>query len=162
MTNEEKFKEVFGFIPSLSGQRELCPRDFDCEEVSSCTDCPFNEDWWKREFEKAVMDKLKEESEQSEETPWYLNVFNPTVLKEFQKRMRDATPEESQEVPYNAKGSSIHSEVYKCGMPIDEETIKNEILNFLEYYTRSELLNIVIEAIEMYDSIEEKKVRNKK
>lgn len=121
MTNEEKFKEVFGFIPSLSGQRELCPRDFDCEDVPSCEDCQFNEDWWKREFkiEKAVMD-----SEQNDEVPWYLKVFNPTVLKEFQRGMRDATPEEKQsvqdyiysistEVPYNDKGSSLHSEVYK-------------------------------------------------
>ena len=53
-----------------------------------------------------------------------------------------------EEVSHNDKG--------KTCMPIDEETLRNEVLIFLEYYTRSELLNIVIEAIEMYDSIKEK------
>lgn len=62
------------------------------------------------------------------------------------------------DVIYKDEECSIHSEIYKgetC-MPINEETIRDEVLLFLEYYTRSELLNIVIEAIEMHDSIEEK------
>lgn len=44
------------------------------------------------------------------EIPWYMQIFNQDILNEYQKRMRDATPEE---VPYDDKGSSIHSEVYK-------------------------------------------------
>ena len=58
MTNSEKFKEVFGFVPNRSEQKELCPRDFDCEDVPSCRDCPFNEDWWNREYKPCF--KLKE------------------------------------------------------------------------------------------------------
>lgn len=54
------------------------------------------------------------ESEQSDETPWYLKIFNQDILNEYQNRMCDATPEERQkEVPYNEQGSSIHNEVYK-------------------------------------------------
>ena len=64
----------------------------------------------------------------------------------------------TKEVIYNDEGCSIHNEVYKGNtcMPIDEETLRDEVLLFLEYFTRSELLNIVIAAIEMHDSIEEK------
>lgn len=43
------------------------------------------------------IESIPVKSEQIDEIPWYLNIFNPTVLKEFQRGMRDATPMAKQE-----------------------------------------------------------------
>ena len=48
MTNREKFREVFGFSPVVS--QEVCPDGFECEGL--CTICPFNGEWWEREYKE--------------------------------------------------------------------------------------------------------------
>lgn len=50
MTNIEKFKEVFGFVPSI--EKESCVgAPIMCDVVSSCRECPFR-NWWDREFKE--------------------------------------------------------------------------------------------------------------
>ena len=62
MTNSEKFKEVFGFIPSDEVQKEACiiPAKV-CYEYDECVDCPFNY-WWSKEYKECF--ELREEYEQ--------------------------------------------------------------------------------------------------
>lgn len=57
MTNGEKFKEVFGFIPEPEFDCGCAPRKV-CNEqkkvhnrntANMCFDCPFN-DWWNKEY----------------------------------------------------------------------------------------------------------------
>ena len=67
------------------------------------------------------------------EIPWYMQIFNQDILNEYQKRMRDATPEERQkEVPYDDNGSSIHSEVYKEKQGMVEDRL-NKTISDLAY-----------------------------
>ena len=55
MTNSEKFKEVFGFIPDKTD----CPIPAKvCEEQGDCDDCIF-EKWWSMEYKECF--ELKEE-----------------------------------------------------------------------------------------------------
>ena len=57
MTNLEKFKEVFGFIPTIHDDTITCIGvDRVCDEqyrknrpYVGCSDCPFN-DWWNKEY----------------------------------------------------------------------------------------------------------------
>ena len=51
MTNREKFKEVFGFAPTEQQVNKLCPAGFDCENVPTCSECPYSERWWDGEYE---------------------------------------------------------------------------------------------------------------
>lgn len=48
-------------------------------------------------FRNIMVDKLSK-TEKVVETPWYMQIFNQDILNEYQKRMRDATPEERQSV----------------------------------------------------------------
>lgn len=50
MTNAEKFKEVFGFIPSNTS----CPVDDDrCDECDECTKCKYD-DFWDKEYTGSI------------------------------------------------------------------------------------------------------------
>lgn len=56
MTNKEKFKEVFGFTP----QREsICPENYDCERVPTCSECLYGWRWWKNEYEPTCAEIIK-------------------------------------------------------------------------------------------------------
>lgn len=58
MTNSEKFKEVFGFIPD----EKDCPIPVSvCYELDDCDECVF-EKWWSMEYKECF--ELKEEYEQ--------------------------------------------------------------------------------------------------
>jgi len=50
MTNQEKFNEVFGFHPA--DKREVCPKWLTCEGLENCKSCPFNKEWWDREYKE--------------------------------------------------------------------------------------------------------------
>jgi hypothetical protein len=50
MTNKEKFKEVFGFIP-CENLTDSCPLPFKACSLTDgdCDKCPFNK-WWDKEY----------------------------------------------------------------------------------------------------------------
>lgn len=53
MTNKEKFEEVYGFTPNTNRPPCLLMDNDTREEVckiNSCLTCPFNHDWWDREY----------------------------------------------------------------------------------------------------------------
>ena len=58
MTNIEKFKEVFGFMPRINAC--LGPSKV-CREHELCDDCPFN-GWFEKEFKPCF--KIKDEYEE--------------------------------------------------------------------------------------------------
>lgn len=55
MTNKEKFKEVFGFIPTNNQMYKVCPEGYDCD-VIPCKECPFNDTWWDKKYKEAKND----------------------------------------------------------------------------------------------------------
>ena len=55
MTNEEKFKEVFGFYPDYRGC--LIPAKV-CHEQGDCDECVF-EKWWDKEYKECFVIKEK-------------------------------------------------------------------------------------------------------
>ena len=65
MTNEEKFKEVFGIVPSANFKRSVCPDDFYCRNIN-CADCLFYEHWWQKEYKPCfrLEEAYKAESEE--------------------------------------------------------------------------------------------------
>jgi len=54
MTNKEKFEETFGFKPNVWIKPcELLNIDIQgdiCKNYLICGDCPFNREWWEREY----------------------------------------------------------------------------------------------------------------
>ena len=125
--------------PLPKGHGDLKDADAICKDIISVLG--IRDENYLLEAEEAVYKRIKnaptiieadkEESEvQENDIPWYLKIFNQDILNEYQKRMRDATPEES-EIPYNDKGSSIHSEVYK------EETNEDD------YISRSKIIELI-------------------
>lgn len=57
MTNREKFKEVFGFVPNEESTISVCPEEgYKCKD---CFNCPFNTVWWKTEYDKDFITKVK-------------------------------------------------------------------------------------------------------
>lgn len=62
MTNKEKFKEVFGFTVN---NKMMCPVNLNCDSIR-CKDCPFNADWWDKEYKNCFRIKeVKNEKQQS-------------------------------------------------------------------------------------------------
>ena len=58
MTNSEKFKEVFGFVPDVNNNC-LIPIKV-CVKADRCKECVFS-DWWSKEYKECF--ELKEEYE---------------------------------------------------------------------------------------------------
>lgn len=57
MTNREKFKEVFGFLPRV----DVCVAPHKvCDDFTQCAKCPFF-GWWKKEYKDCF--KIKEDYE---------------------------------------------------------------------------------------------------
>ena len=57
MTNREKFKEVFGFVPNEDSTISVCPEEgYKCKD---CFNCPFNTVWWETEYDKDFITKVK-------------------------------------------------------------------------------------------------------
>ena len=57
MTNREKFKELFGFIPN--DDECMCPKGFPCFSIF-CEDCPFNDTWWERDYHECFKPNWEE------------------------------------------------------------------------------------------------------
>lgn len=59
VTNEEKFKEVFGFVPNDTIKQSVCPEYFDCADIQ-CYDCQFCVRWWQKEYDPCFkLDEVK-------------------------------------------------------------------------------------------------------
>lgn len=59
MTNREKFKEVFGFMPCYHERNSVCPENFDCDNVPTCRECPFNDKWWDKTYKPCFVMKIE-------------------------------------------------------------------------------------------------------
>lgn len=60
MTNKEKFEEVFSFKPNTWIKPcelfKIEIGDEICKAHLTCDDCPYNRNWWDREYSREVND----------------------------------------------------------------------------------------------------------